>query len=49
MAEKVEDTITDYQKHRIGIISATTPQILELYDISAVPSIVDRLCICDIL
>jgi hypothetical protein len=25
MAEKVEDTITDHQKHRIGIISATTP------------------------
>ena len=33
MAEKVEDTITNLLKDRIGIISATTP-ILELCDIS---------------
>tara|TARA_R110002072_G_scaffold166612_1_gene319894 strand:+ start:3674 stop:3862 length:189 start_codon:yes stop_codon:yes gene_type:complete len=35
MAEKVEDTITNLLKDRIGIISATTP-ILELCDISAI-------------
>ena len=30
MAEKVEDTITDHQKHRIGIISATTPHHMDI-------------------